>query len=178
MRHAVSSLVAIVAMTALIAGCGQGEKTGSPDRESSSSTDVSGTSSPQPSSSDEGSTTKEDSQNMNITVTVKGTDFRAQLADNETARAFRNRLPLTLSMEDMNSNEKFHYLDESLPNNPSRVNEIANGDLMLFGSDCVVLFYEAFDTSFSYTRIGQVIDPERLAATLGRGSANVSFRVS
>lgn len=47
---------------------------------------------------------------------------------------------------------------------------------MLFGSDCVVLFYQSFDTRYSYTRIGRVVDPTGIVETLGTGSATVTFQ--
>lgn len=47
---------------------------------------------------------------------------------------------------------------------------------MLYGSDCLVLFYETFTSGYSYTRLGSVEDPAGLAAALGRGSVSVTFR--
>ena len=41
-----------------------------------------------------------------ITVTIGTAEFSATLADTETARAFADRLPLTVNMRDVNSNEK------------------------------------------------------------------------
>ena len=49
---------------------------------------------------------------------------------------------------------------------------------MLFGSDCLVLFYESFSSSYSYTRLGSVDDPSGLAAVLGQGSVEVTFQAS
>lgn len=46
---------------------------------------------------------------------------------------------------------------------------------MLYGSSCIVLFYENFSTSYRYTRIGRVDNPAGLAAAVGSGSVTVSF---
>lgn len=46
---------------------------------------------------------------------------------------------------------------------------------MLYGADCLVLFYESFSTSYSYTRIGAVENVSGLAAAVGRGGVTVSF---
>lgn len=110
-----------------------------------------------------------------ISIEVNGQTFSATLADNDTARAFAARLPMTLDMRELNGNEKYFYLDEPLPAAAQRVGQIRTGDLMLFGSDCVVLFYENFATSYTYTPIGRIDDPAGLAEALGRGSAEVAF---
>ena len=59
-------------------------------------------------------------------------------------------------MSDLNNNEKYIYLDTSLPTNPYNPKEIERGDVMLFGNDCLVIFYRSFNTSFSYTKIGHI----------------------
>ncbi len=110
-----------------------------------------------------------------MTVTVNGKSFGATLADNQTARAFAELLPLTLDMEELNGNEKYCYLSGSLPSNPTNPGKIEEGDIMLFGSSCVVIFYESFNTSYSYTRLGKVTDPSGLKAALGSGNPTVSF---
>ncbi len=117
------------------------------------------------------------SMERNITISVNGTSFAATLADNEAARAFAAMLPLRLDMSEMNGNEKYHYLSENLPTDSYRPGTIQTGDLMLYGSSCVVLFYETFSSGYSYTRLGQIDNPEGLAAALGGGDVSVRFEV-
>lgn len=117
-----------------------------------------------------------DSQmNMYITVTVNGRSFAATLEDSATARAFAQMLPATFSMSELNGNEKYFYLDKSLPTDSTRPGTINAGDIMLYGSDCLVLFYETFSSAYSYTRIGKIDNPEGLSAAAGSGSAQISF---
>lgn len=116
-----------------------------------------------------------DTMDRNITLTIHGTSFAVTLEDNEAARAFAARLPLTLDMSELNGNEKYFYLDGSLPTASYRPGTIQTGDLMLYGSSCVVLFYQTFTSGYSYTRLGRVTNPEGLAAALGSGSVRVSF---
>lgn len=101
--------------------------------------------------------------------------FTAALEDNETARAFAALLPMTLHMTELNGNEKYHYLMSGLPASPQRVGRIEKGDIMLFGDDCVVLFYQSFDTPYSYTRIGKIADTEQLEQQLAGDWADVVF---
>lgn len=113
--------------------------------------------------------------NKNILITVGDTHFNATLADNESARAFASMLPLTLYMNELNGNEKYCYLDSNLPTQASRFNTIHAGDLMLYGSSCVVLFYETFSSGYSYTRLGWVDNADALASVVGRGNVTVKF---
>ena len=78
------------------------------------------------------------------------------LEDNETALEFSKLLPLTVNMKELNGNEKYVYLDDSLPTNPYNPKHIEAGDVMLFGDNCLVIFYKSFDTSYSYTKIGHI----------------------
>lgn len=111
-----------------------------------------------------------------VNLQVGSKTFTVTLYDNDTTRAFLEKLPLTLDMEELNGNEKFYFFAEKLPTNSERVGSIKVGDLMLYGSDCLVLFYESFSTSYSYTRLGYVEDVAGLADALGSGSVKVSFQ--
>jgi hypothetical protein len=81
-------------------------------------------------------------------------------------------------MNELNGNEKYHYLSSSLPTAAYQPGTIHAGDLMLYGNNCVVLFYETFNTSYSYTRLGAIDNPSGLAAALGSGDVSVRFEFS
>ena len=110
-----------------------------------------------------------------ITININGVDFTATLEDNETARELVNRLPLNIEMNELNGNEKYYYFDESFPSNSSRIERIEKGDIMLYGSDCLVLFYESFNTSYSYTKIGKLDNPSGLDDVIGKDSIRVTI---
>ena len=46
---------------------------------------------------------------------------------------------------------------------------------MLYGNNCLVVFYESHTTSYAYTRIGKIADASDLAAVVGSGSISASF---
>ena len=110
-----------------------------------------------------------------MTITINGQVFHATLYDNETVAALKEKMPLTLSMSELNGNEKYNYLPFSLPTNASNPGQIHAGDLRLYGSDCLVLFYESFSTSYRYTPIGRINDPSGLADAVGGGGVQVTF---
>lgn len=113
-----------------------------------------------------------------LTLSVNGQNFTVILYENDGAEALKTRLPFTLDMSEMNGNEKYYYMDESLPTESAVPNEIHTGDLMLYGSDCLVLFFEDFSTSYSYTPLGYMEDPQGLRETLGDGDVKVSFMLA
>lgn len=117
----------------------------------------------------------EETDEVNIMIKIGNKEFAATLYDNETAKAFKSMLPMTLNMSELNGNEKYYYLSDSLPTKTERVGTINAGDIMLYGGNCVVLFYETFNTSYSYTKIGHIDDVTGLKEAVGRGSVTVKF---
>lgn len=111
---------------------------------------------------------------MEINITVGGKIFVAEIEDTETGRAFVSRLPMTLSMSELNGNEKYYYLDESLPTASQYYGTINAGDLMLYGNSCIVLFYGQAG-GYSYTRLGKLKTTEGLLSAVGNGSVSVTF---
>ena len=128
-----------------------------------------------------GGTSSEDNREDEITnnftgklnISINGTDYAVTVEDNETVREFVKRLPPEITMEELNGNEKYYYLDSSLPSNPAKIGRINAGDLMLYGSNCLVLFYDSFDSSYSYTRIGHIDNPYSLKQIVGTGNIKV-----
>ena len=114
-------------------------------------------------------------ENTSVIITVNGKEFNAVFYNNETANAFINMMPLTLNMNELNGNEKYYNLSTTLPVNSERVGSIKKGDIMLYGNNCIVIFYESFNTSYSYTKIGYIENTDNLAAALGSGSVSVTF---
>lgn len=116
-------------------------------------------------------------ENTAFTVTVGERIFPATLLDSETAEAFAQMLPMTLDMSELNGNEKYFYMDSQLPKDAEQPGQINAGDLMLYGGNCVVLFYKTFSSGYSYTRLGRVDDPSGLAGALGSGGVTVAFQI-
>ncbi len=110
-----------------------------------------------------------------IRIKIGSMVFSATLAENPTATAFKTLLPLSISMTELNGNEKYFRLSKNLPINPSVPSSIQTGDLMMYGSNTLVLFYETFSTSYSYTKVGKINDPSGLAEALGQGDIKVTI---
>lgn len=129
-----------------------------------------------PSDPDDDDDTNDDTpMNSEITISIGDARYTATLEDNLAARAFAALLPMTVTMTEMNGNEKYYNLSGDLPTDTFRPGTIQAGDLLLWGSNTVVLFYETFSSSYSYTRLGKIANPDGLAAALGRGNVSVTF---
>lgn len=111
-------------------------------------------------------------------VTIGATSFDVDLEDNSTVDALLSLLPMTVVMNEMNNNEKYCNLSQNLPTNPSRANTVNKGDIMLFGSSTLVVFYKTFNTSYTYTRIGRIENLDDLETILGAGSVRLTFERS
>ena len=114
---------------------------------------------------------------MKLKITIGTNTFIATFYDNATATTFKAKLPMTINMSELNGNEKFFDLPNNLSAKASTPGTIQIGDLMLYGSNTLVLFYKTFSTSYSYTRIGRIDNPAGLAAVLGSGGVTVTFEV-
>ena len=110
-----------------------------------------------------------------IIIKVNDKSFTAKLYDNETAKAFAEMLPITLDMNELHGNEKYYYFNNSLPTNSTDIDKINSGDLMLYGNNCIVLFYDSFSTNYSYTKIGHIENPEGLAEAVGNSDITITF---
>jgi len=110
---------------------------------------------------------------MNIKIDNK--IFKIVLEDNKTVKTLTQKLPITLEMSDLNNNEKYCYLNFTLPTDSKSVKSIKKGDVMLFGNSCLVIFYKSFTTSYSYTKIGHIENPADIETISDKKSIEVSF---
>ncbi len=91
-----------------------------------------------------------------IKVIIDNKIYTATLEENETTKQFLNMLPKECKMNELNGNEKYCYLDNTLPTKEYSPKQIEAGDIMLFGNNCLVVFYKSFTTPYSYTKIGHI----------------------
>ena len=122
-----------------------------------------------------GDNTNMNTLNNTINLKINNKEYKLILYDNQTAKEFLSMMPLTITMNDLNANEKYHNLNKTLTTQSSRGGSIKTGDFMLYGNNCLVLFYENFSTSYSYTKIGYIENTSGLKDLLGKGSVEITF---
>ena len=108
-------------------------------------------------------------------ITIGTAVLTATLYDNPSAAALKAMFPLTINMSELNGNEKYHDFPAMLPANASIGGDIKAGDITLYGTNVLALFYKSFNTSYSYTKLGYIDNPSGLAAALGAGNVVVKF---
>ena len=91
-----------------------------------------------------------------VKVYINDKEYKLNLYDNETSSSLIKLFPIEVTMKNLNENEVYVYLDEKLPTNSSNPKTINAGDVMLYGDNCLVIFYKTFNTSYSYTKIGHI----------------------
>ena len=115
----------------------------------------------------------EDGENVikvsDVKIIINDKEYTLKLESNKTVEEFINLLPKEFNMNELNGNEKYVYMDNSLATNSFNPKHIEKGDVMLYGDNCLVLFYKSFDTNYSYTKIGHIDNLE----DLGNGSITV-----
>ena len=100
---------------------------------------------------------KEDEKMVtDIKVIINNKTYTLRLENNETVSEFVKLLPIEVTMNELNGNEKYVYLDNTLPTNSYSPKHINKGDVYLYGNNCLVIFYKSFDTSYTYTKIGHI----------------------
>ena len=102
---------------------------------------------------------------------INNKEYVINLESNETVNSLIKLLPIEITMNELNGNEKYIYLDNTLPTNSYNPNRINAGDVMLYGNNCLVIFYKSFDTSYSYTKIGHIDNLEDL------GTGNITVKL-
>ena len=112
---------------------------------------------------------------QNIIITIENKKYEAILYDNSTTKELIKKFPITITMSDLNGNEKYYNFSKSFPTSSENVASINKGDIMLFGDNCLVIFYKSFSTRYKYTKLGYIKNTEDLENSFGKGDISITF---
>ncbi|TKZ32244.1 cyclophilin-like fold protein [Brachyspira catarrhinii] len=110
-----------------------------------------------------------------IILKIKNKEYEAVLYDNSTARELIKNFPISITMSDLHENEKYYNFSKRFPISSENVGNVKKGDIMLFGDNCLVIFYKSFSTHYRYTKLGYIKNFEDLENSLGKGDVNINF---
>lgn len=97
-------------------------------------------------------------ETIDVVLTIDGQAFPIKLYVNKTTTSLLSSMPLSLTFDHLNNNEYFAYLPKRIHSNQTIIKEIQAGDILLYGDDCLVIFYKNYQSNYSYTRIGHISD--------------------
>ena len=113
---------------------------------------------------------------LKATIVIGGKSYDVVYEDNATTKKLLKKFPVTYKMSELNGNEIYKYLDYNLPANEKKVKQINAGDVMLYGTDCIVIFYKSFKTDYSYTYLGHISDKTGLDKIGDNSSVEVKYK--
>ena len=93
-----------------------------------------------------------------IMVNINNENYKMTLYNNQSSFDLYSVIPIELEMNDLNNNEKYQYLNFSLSDNSNYTGKISKGDVMLYQSNCIVIFYKDIETDYYYTKLGHIDD--------------------
>lgn len=114
---------------------------------------------------------------QNIIITIENKKYEAILYDNSTTKELIKKFPITITMSDLNGNEKYYNFSKSFSTSSENVASINKGDIMLFGDNCLVIFYKSFSTHYKYTKLGYIKNTEDLENSFGKGDISITFEI-
>ena len=103
-------------------------------------------------------------------IKIRDKTFPFELKDASAANELKERLPFTVRMTKLNNNEIYYQFSDKFTTDTKTVGTINAGDIYLYRDDYLVLFYQTFTTSYSYSEIGHLTDTNGLAEAIGDGS--------
>ena len=104
----------------------------------------------------------EENNMKKIEIIIKNEKYEIELEKNSTTQKLLEMLPLELEINELNGNEKYAVLPKKLPKEDEVIRKINIGDLMLYQNNYLVLFYKNFSTSYSYTKLGRIVEVDKL----------------
>ena len=112
-----------------------------------------------------------------LVIEAGGRTFYADLEDNSSAEAFRDKLDseaLEVDLHDYGNFEKVGPLPFALPTNDEQITT-EPGDVILYQGDQITIYYDV--NTWSFTRLAKIdnVTKEELLETLGNGDVTVRF---
>ncbi len=115
-----------------------------------------------------------------LKIQVGDTVFEAELENNSSAKALKEKLeiePLLLNMNDFSNFEKVGNLPWKLPQNNKQITT-KPGDLILYLGNQLVIYYDT--NSWKFTPVGKIknVNVDKLREVLGKDKDSVTVKFS
>ena len=121
---------------------------------------------------------RDQSMSNRITITIGGKTFAGTLLDNRDSSGVQEAAAAVDHDDRTQWQREVYKIVREYAHRAAKPSSIQTGDLMLYGSDTLVLFYKSFKTTYSYTTLGRLNDPAGLEDALGSGNVYVTFEAT
>lgn len=96
-------------------------------------------------------------------IVINQTKLNIKLENSATVKALLDILPTTMTLNDFKEFKKCGYLNTNIRRDCALEESfIKAGSIMLFGGDCLAFFYKDSPTTYSYIRIGEIVEKDQL----------------
>lgn len=103
-----------------------------------------------PNSNSSSTSTKKESD---MKLSIDNQELDVAWEDNDSVKALKGMLPLTISMHEYGGFEQTGSIGQSIVRNDSQI-DVVPGDIVLYSGNAISVFYST--SSWSYTRLGHI----------------------
>ena len=173
MKRFITIIIGLVLICTLV-GCGK--NTSNSTEPSNPITQEPSTTTPVDTTPDT-TTTEDDTMNKTLMLKIDNTEVEVFWLDNESVKALKQLAKdgLTIDLEMYGNMEQFGSLGSTLPSSDTNLTATA-GDIMLYQSNKIVLFYGS--NSWSYTKLGHInLSKSELTELLGDENVTITINL-
>ena len=171
MKRFITIIIGLVLICTLV-GCGK--NTNNTTEPSNPTTQEPSTTTPADTTPDT-TTTEDDTMNKTLTLKIGNTEVEVFWLDNDSVKALKQLAKdgLTIDLEMYGNMEQFGSLGSTLPSSDANLTATA-GDIMLYQSNKIVLFYGS--NTYSYTKLGHInLSKSELTELLGEENVTITI---
>ena len=108
-------------------------------------------------------------------ISADGVSLNVEWEDNESVKALRKIIPLTVEMSAYGGFEQVGNLGRTLPRNDTHITA-KPGDIMLYSGNQIVIFHGS--NSWAYTRLGKITGKSRAELSEIFDKPGVTLKIS
>ena len=171
MKRFITIIIGLVLICTLV-GCGK--NTSNSTEPSNPSTQEPSTTTPADTTPDT-TTTEDDTMNKTLTLKIENTEVDVFWLDNDSVKALKQlaKNGLSIDLEMYGDMEQFGSLGSTVPSSDTNLTANA-GDIMLYQSNKIVLFYGS--NTYSYTKLGHInLSKSELTELLGEENVTITI---
>ena len=171
MKRFITIIIGLVLICTLV-GCGK--NTNNSTEPSNPTTQEPSTTTPADTTPDT-TTTEDDTMNKTLTLKIENTEVDVFWLDNDSVKALKQlaKNGLTIDLEMYGDMEQFGSLGSTVPSSDTNLTANA-GDIMLYQSNKIVLFYGS--NTYSYTKLGHInLSKSELTELLGEENVTITI---